>query len=113
MRRESIEIPAQAVLFDGDIEGRTPLSAFEYGVLDEMADTMPFKGLVSRTDAKKKADGRRTHAVHMVGEHGETVLKACFPDAAGVMFFHKSRASKYLMITRATQKCSLGSKESD
>jgi phage repressor protein C with HTH and peptisase S24 domain len=70
MRSISIEVAAEAVAFDGDVEDGAAARAFENSVFDEMADAVEFRRFVARTAPDPDADSGRAKAGHVLGDDG-------------------------------------------
>src|SRR5215467_14178778 len=70
---ERVEITADTFDRFGNFLGGAFLCAFEEEMLDEMADTVHLRRLITRTDANPKADADAGHVPHFGGGNGEAI----------------------------------------
>ena len=77
MRRIGIQVPPKAVSFNGDIPSAPVLGAFEDGMLDKMANSVQFCGLVPGSPADPNAGGDRPESRHVFRQDGYPVREFC------------------------------------
>src|SRR5258706_4455443 len=70
---KGVQVAAEAVLLDGDVEGGAFLRALKDRVLDKMRDAVQLGWLVPRADPEKEPEGRAAYRRHLVGKHHQSV----------------------------------------
>ena len=73
LRGESVEHPADAIGFAGNVFRGAPLRAFEHHMLDEMRDAVEIAGLAARTVQKPYAHGDRPDMGHLFGDYNKAI----------------------------------------
>ena len=78
MRGKCIEIAAQTVLLDRNIERCAARRSLEHSVFDKVRNAIQLNRLVPRPGTVKEPEGRTSHTGHAVGEDHHAVIEPCF-----------------------------------
>ena len=80
LRREGVDVPAQAIDRPRDLDGRTAAGALEEDMLQEVGDPPLPGGLLARARPDEEAERERPHVLHLVDQDGHSVFEKVFPN---------------------------------